>query len=461
MPDPMDFYKKAYTLEEIDNAVRFDVPINADHPFYTDFSKVRGDFEDRLVYRSLNLRKRDGKHTFNAKANPFNKQALFLAGMRGSGKTSELAKYVKNLHHSDAFFCVVCNLDSAENGLDLNDMEYMDILIFQTERLIQELKENEIIIDNGILEQLQSWFQERVNEVNKIIKTQGGIEVALKTGTPKGFSFFSFLDITAKLKANITGSKQNAQKIREVFRNNFSDFAGKFNIFTESVNTKLREEGLGQEVLFIVDGLEKTASTDIRKKIIIDDNERFKQIKTYTIFTLPIELMNRTRKLYAQGNHVISFPFVKLQKRDGSIIDEAVEKFTEFVYKRIDQNLFDSSETVRTAILYSGGSPRELLRILEFASILTDEGSVKIDFHSLEKALDKLAGQASQHLTEEDIEILRKLRKANEKAEEVLFDEGFQRLMEDMIVLEYNDGNYRRVHPLIERSKRYKQYVIN
>ncbi|MDZ7876204.1 MAG: hypothetical protein U5L45_00960 [Saprospiraceae bacterium] len=47
--------------------------------------------------------------------------------MRGSGKTSELEKIAQKLHNKDCFFCVTCNLDE---GHDKNDLEYMDILIF-------------------------------------------------------------------------------------------------------------------------------------------------------------------------------------------------------------------------------------------------------------------------------------------------------------------------------------------
>ena len=127
-------YKKASQLIEVDNAVRFDVPLTPGHEFYTDFSDVRGDFEDRMIYKTLNVHPKN--FTFNTTINRENKVVLFLAGMRGSGKTSELSKIAQKLHHKDCFFCVTCNLD---DGLDLNDMEYMDILIFQLERLFEEI----------------------------------------------------------------------------------------------------------------------------------------------------------------------------------------------------------------------------------------------------------------------------------------------------------------------------------
>ena len=446
----LKFYKKATSIDEIDNAVRLNVPVTPEHEFYTDFSDVRGDFEDRMVYQSLNVHPKT--FVFNREINQNNKVILFLAGMRGSGKTSELAKIANKLNNKDCFFCVTCNLD---DGLDLNDMEYMDILIFQIERLFQELDARDIDIDKDIIDDLQKWFGQRVEEVNKSIKSEGGFQVDIDAKTP---SFFSFLSITAKLKANLTGSKENSDKIRTVFRNNFTDFSLKFNSFVEAVNMQLRRKNIAKEVIFIVDGLEKAFTASTRRRIIIEESNRIRQIKVHTIFTLPIELLSEEQVLGAFST-VISFPFVKLKEKDETIIEKAILRFEEFIYKRIDASLFDSNETVRKAILYGGGSPRELLRILEYANMYSDEDSDKIYLADLEKGIKKLASKTAHYLTADDLAKLKTLKEANEKGDSLPFGEDWQRLLENLIVFEYNDGTYKRVNPIVEESALYKQYV--
>ena len=450
MNNNLNLYKKANTLAEVDNAVRMDVPITPDHEFYTDFSDVRGDFEDRMIYKNLNVHPK--KFVFNIENNQGNKVVLFLAGMRGSGKTSELAKIAKKLHNKDCFFCVTCNLDE---GLDLNDMEYMDILIFQLERLFEQVSKIDLSLDDDIISSLYAWFGERVKEVNKSIKKEGGFEVEIKAETP---SLFSFLGITAKLKANLSGSKENADKIRTVFKNNFTEFAYKFNEFIEHVNMILRKKGIAQELLFIVDGLEKTATLDIRKKVVDEIADRIRKVKVNTIFTLPIELMPQRNRL--QGfSEPISFPFVKILEKNGTVVEEAIRRFQDFVYRRIDASLFDSPETVRKAILYGGGSPRELLRVLEYANMYADEDDNKIYLKDLDKGIKKLAAQTAQYVTSKDLDKLKILKKANEEGREIPFDEGWQDLLEKLIILEYNDGSYKRVNPVVEASPLYKQYV--
>jgi len=445
-----DFYKKAFKLVEVDTAVRFDVPIGSDHEFFTDFSDVRGDFEDRMIYKALKVN--PSTFVYNQEANKGNKTLLFLAGMRGSGKTSELAKIAQKLNHKDGYFCVTCNLD---DGLDLNDMEYMDIVIFQLERLFEELERVKLEIDIPIIASLQKWFSERVKEVNKAIKKEDGFEVEITVGTP---SFLSFLGITAKVKSNLLGSKENAQKIRTVFKNNFSDFARQFNLFVEEVNVKLRQTKTAKELLFVVDGIEKAASLDIRKKIILEESNRIRQINANTIFTLPIELMPEGRKLISFST-VVSFPFVKIREKNGDIVEKAVERFMQFTYKRIDEKLFDSPETVRKAILMGGGSPREYLRILQYAYMFADDDAEVITMNELEKGIRKLAAETSQYVSTSDLEKLKTLEQSNKEGKVMPFDDDLQDLLEKLIILEYNDGTYKRVNPIVEESQLYKQNV--
>jgi hypothetical protein len=424
--------------------------VGPDHEFYTDFSEVRGEFEDKLIYRSLNVSK-DFK--FNAALNQSNKTILFLAGMRGAGKTSELEKIAQKLNNKDCFFCVTCNLDL---GLDLNDMEYMDILIYQLERLFIKLEREDIRPDEDIMGSLQQWFSERVKEVNKAIKNESGFEIELTAGTP---SIFSFLGLTTKLKNNLQGSKENAQKIRTVFKNNFTDFAKKINEFFEWINQMLRANSKGQELLFIIDGLEKTATLDIRKKIILEESNRIRQIKANTIFTLPIELMPEKRRMEVNNNMVISFPFVKIKEKNGDVVQKAIEKFKEFVFKRIDRSLFENENTVTEAIMFSGGSPRELLRILQYAYIHMDDISATIHIDDINKAITKLAAQTAQYVSLKDLEKLKQLKDDNALGKSIPYDDDCQALLEKLIILEYNDGNYKRVNPIVEASQLYKQYV--
>ena len=442
--------KKATTLEEVDSAVQFNVPVGPDDPFFTDFSQVRGDFEEKVVYKSLNVNPKT--FTFNRNANLANKTLLFLAGMRGSGKTSELEKYAKNLENPNCFFVVTCNIDQE---LDMNDLEYMDILILQLEKLVEKADRHGIQLDETVIASMQEWFSQAVEEINSTIKDEAGLEVGVKgdIGLPVILSIFS------RLRAGITGTNERATKIRSTFKNRFSDFAFEFNEFIEEVNRSLRSHTIAQEILFIVDGLEKTFSAEVRKKIILDEAVRMQQIKVNTIFTLPIELIPFSQKIKMHSK-VVSFPFVKVYDRQNNLIEVAVKKFEEFIYKRIDPDLFDNSSTVREAIRFGGGSPRELLRLLEYANLYADDEQGIISRAAVDQAIRKLANETSQYLTKEEIAKLKELREGNQQGTQTPFDDVMLGLLEKLIVMEYNDGTYKRVNPLVEVSALYQQHVV-
>ena len=448
--------RKATSLAEIDQAVKFNEPVGPDHAFYTDFSQVRGDYQEKIIYKILNVHKIKGDFQFNYKLDSADKKLLFLGGMRGSGKTSELAKYSKNFHKPSCFFVVTCNIDRA---LDMNDVEYMDILIFQLERLTEMLSEENIPVDEGIVERMQRWFSTRQQEIKTSVKGEAGFALGVEASSPPLLS--TILKIFGNLKVGMQGSKERATSIRTSLKNRFPDFADLFNQYIEEANLAIRKAQKGQEILFIVDGLEKTMSTEMRRKIVIEESNRLSQIRAYTIFTLPIELM-KDRQNISQFSTVESFPFVKIVERDGEKVQKAFETFRQFIDKRIELSLFESDEVIEKAIHYGGGSPRELLRILETAGFFADEEKGVIDMESINQALKRLANQTAQYLTKDKLEKLREIQDNNKSGLETPFDPTLiAEMLEDIILMEYNDGSYKRVNPIVELASIYKQYVIN
>ncbi len=439
--------RKAIKFNEINQAVNFDEPIGPDHAFFTDFSMVRGDFEEQIVYANLNVDIDGDSLTFDPALNGLNKVTFFLGGMRGSGKTTELQKYAKKLQHTDCFFCVVCNIDEE---LDLNNLEYMDIMVFQLEKLTQALREKDIRIDEGAMKSLERWFQDTVEEVNRSITGEAGIEI----GAEAKLGFWSILNIFGSLKAGMKGSVERASSVRSTLKNRFDDFANQFNLYIEEANVAIRKENLGKEILFIVDGLEKTMTSETRRKIIMDETNRIHKVEAYTLFTLPIELMKEREKL-KQNFFVESFPFVKLLEKNGQQRIDALEQFKEFVFKRIDKSLFDSDATIEKAIHYGGGSPRELLRILKTATIFADRAKGKIDIAALDKALQRMANQTALYIEPAQWEKIAQVAKNQTAA----FDQTVQDLLERNLLMEYNDGNYKRPNPLLELSEAYRHYV--
>jgi hypothetical protein len=245
-----------------------------------------------------------------------------------------------------------------------------------------------------------------------------------------------------------------------VLKNNFIRFADLFNQFIEEANIALRNEDKAKEILFIVDGLEKTMSAETRRKIIVEEQNRIEKIKAFTIFTLPIELM-AVRENLSRFAQVAVFPFIKLTDAEGNKIDEAFAKFKEFILKRADSSLFENETVIDDLITYSGGSPRQLLMLLQNTYAYAGDDETKITNEVLDKVLDKKANEKAATLTAEMIGKLKEIKQDSESGKITPYDAIMQNLLEDEYVMEYNSGTLKRVNPLLELSKLYKQDVTN
>lgn len=450
--------RKATHADEIDQALRLNEPVGPDHEFYTNFTGLRGEFEERVVYKALNVKVLDNQFTYNAEVNSGNKSLVFLGGMRGTGKTSELFRYERNLHNPECFFVIFCRLDE---DLNLNDMEYMDVLILQLEKLTAKLQENGIEANKGALESMYKWFDEQTKEYRNTF--EGKAELSAGAGLKKEGLLSKLLGLFAEVKASVTAGTERSTSVRRVLKNNFTPFKDKFNEFVEEATLAVRAAGKGRDILFIIDGLEKTLTADIRKRLVIDESNKIRQIKANTLFILPVELMKERQQLRQLTEFVTAFPNIKIQDRKGKDQKESLEKLLEFVYKRIDSSLFadnDQDQLVCEVIRFSGGNPRELLRILSYANFVMDEQLGKIDRNALQRGLKKLANETTEYLTPEDLAKLIELHENNQKNLQTPYDPIMDKLIEDVIIYEYNDGTFKRVNPVVELSEIYQQRVI-
>ncbi len=449
--------RKAIQFDEIDQALRLNEPVGPDHEFHTDFSGMRGEFEEKVIYRSLNVSTAGGKFSYNHVKNANNKSLVFLGGMRGTGKTSELLGYAQKLSLPDCFFVVYCSLDI---DLNLSDMEYMDILILQLEKLTKRLHEEKIKVNQGALKSLGKWFEEQITEINRGIKGEASLEIG--AGLEKEGIWAKLLGIFAELKASVNASTERTTSVRSVLKKNFVPFKHKFNEFVAESALAIRKAKKGKDILFVVDGLEKTLTPDIRRKIVIEESSRIRLIEANTIFVLPIELMKERQTLRQLTEFVCSFPNIKTRHRNGEELSAAINKMVEFIYRRIDPSLFDDNADdglVKKMVHFSGGNPRELLRIVAYANYFADEEKGKIDRAAFNKGIQKLARETTAYLTVKDFAKLKELKGNNDKMLITPYDETIDRLLEQVIIYEYNDGTNKLVNPIVELSEIYQHYV--
>jgi len=426
--------KKANNFYEILNAVEFNNPIDETNDFFTDFSGLRKGFNENKIFKMLNI------NPSTKECNTLTShQRVFLSGHRGTGKTTELLKLRNEINKTNCFLTIFCDVSNEE--LDVNNIDFVDIVIFMLEQLVKELKEKNITISEKNITSFYDWYSQRIVEINNKTDASATIETeaSVSIGIPALFKLLT------KTKAKLSASQDTKDTIRRVFTNKFSDFSIKFNEFILNVKETLKQEKGIKDLLFIIDGFEKIGTLEDRKKILIDNSNKFVEIKTNMIIALPIELFSKVATL-SNFSTPISFPLITLESA-------GKEKFKEFIYKRIDENLFKDISTVEEIIKYGAGSPRETLKIIEEAYIATENEI--IDKESVINAKNKMSNEIVNYLTKEELDVLKELNTNGT----ISYSDTLASLLVKKVILEYGDGSIKKINPIILENETYEKLI--
>jgi hypothetical protein len=121
----------------------------------------------------------------------------------------------------------------------------------------------------------------------------------------------------------------------------------------------------------------------------------------------------------------------------------------EILLRRADPSIFASAAEIERLVASSGGHPRELLRLLKLCCEVAD---TKIDAAAVDEAVRLLASDYRRFLEPEDYGVL---AKADHDDAHLGNDARTRRLLYNLALLEYNDGSWRRSHPVVRTLEGY------
>ena len=439
-------YQPPSQLPQILNSIEFEEALSANDPRYVPTQAARGSQKtlDRLS-KKFGLWLKDGQFF-----PPMQKHALFF-GHTGSGKTTELRRYALEFGKPGRFFVVEVNI---HEQLDRNNLEFADTLMAMARSLLKELsgilEKRKLRLPNDALKALEDWFAERVSSMDEV--KDFALEAKTTAGADVGIPYLLKLSalFTTAFKSNVTYK----ESLRKVIRNSFTQFAEAFNALLEQVEASLKAKGVAQRVLFIIDGTDKLRGEDTRR-FFVEDAELLLAINSLVIYTAPLVLKyegNLTNKLDAD----VMLPMIKLFDAEGQRHEEGWKTLRDLLLKRADRQVFESDIAIDRLVENSGGHPRELLRLLKLCCEFAEEDS--IEEASVSLAIKQLASEYRRFLEPEDYQLLAKLDTNTVHAGN---DERTRKLLYNLALLEYNDGSWRRSHPVIRTLEGYRIALDN
>ncbi|HLP44429.1 MAG TPA: hypothetical protein VK186_28265 [Candidatus Deferrimicrobium sp.] len=426
---------------EVNAKLNFDLPLDENDPRYVDTEKGRGKFSFNEMYRTLGID--SNKNEFRAATN---KSYNLFCGHRGCGKTTELRRLAKELNKDNLFFVVF--LDSMEE-LNLKNLFYPDLLLALAKKLLEKLSNADVKIDNALLDNLSDWFMEKISKTEKLNAFEAEVKAQVKMET--GIPFFAtlFAAMTTKIKNNATYKEE----IREVVKNSFSEFADGFNNLIATSEKAVEKAGKGKKILFIIDGTDRLEKKD-SERFFIEEVYQLQQIVAHFIYCAPIHLLYEGNQVQQLFNSFI-LPMIKIYPEQGSMakFEEGYEVLRQILYLRADKKLFESEKVVDLLIANSGGNPRDLLKLLQYAHRKSESDAEVFKMTAVDEAIHAFAMDYRKFLDKEDYEILYKIDQGEDQDGS---SDQIRRLLYNLAILEYNSG-WWRAHPIIRHLEGYKK----
>lgn len=431
MSDPPD------DILEVLASLDYETALTPDDPRYVDTAEARGSAQTpaRLALK-FGLLLRDGRFL-----PPPKKHVLFF-GHTGSGKTTELRRYCRQLEGSDRYLVIEVGVHEV---LDRNNFEYTDLLMALALALCERLEDRKVPVPRTVVTGLERWFAENVKTEEGLVEFAMTAEAGAegKAGIPLLTSLF--VKFTAAFKTNVTYK----DTLRRVVRNTYSQFADAFNAFIREAERCSEKHGVARRFLFVVDGTDKLRGED-RRRFFTEDHEQLMGIEAHVVYTAPLALKY-------EGNLVggidadLFLPLIKIAGQDGSPVEAGRAVMREMLLRRAARTLFDDEKPIEELVSSCGGHPRELLRLLKLCCEFSD--GAQITAGVVERAIGALAAEYRRFLEPEDYEHLVKIDLSSVHTGN---DERTRKLLYNLALLEYNDGAWRHSHPVVGRLDGYR-----
>ncbi len=412
-----------------------------DYQYYIDFTSVRGS----EIIRRL-------KRTIKSKANTTQPSCQLFTGHIGCGKSTELRKLQVDLEQ-EGFHVIYFE---STDYLEMSDVDITDILLAIARQVASSLKDVDIDLEPPFFIRL---FQD--------------IAEGIKSLEIKDFKFSAGL-------LEINSQAKDSQDVRTQLRR-------KLVPQTEGIFKALNEQVLGQAtnllitkgkkgLVVIVDNLDRIdnrVKEGIKRTqpeyLFIDRGDRLAELNCHVVYTIPLVLrysaeLTNLRNRFGRPQNL---PMVRVQQKDGIDDPKGISLLQQMVMARafpqvpqeelltpeLVSQVFEQTETSSISKTFSnneilcklcrlsGGHVRNLLRILY--ACLRDEDP-PVSEACLNRIIQEYQDDLFNGIEPDDWNLLYQV--AQDK--KVSGEEKYQRLVQNLWVLEYQDDQGKSWHDI-------------
>ncbi|KQV94894.1 hypothetical protein ASC91_26865 [Pelomonas sp. Root1237] len=432
-------YQPPTNILQVLQKIEYEEALEAGDPRYVETRQARG---SELTFSRLS-RKFGWDADHDVFFAPNDKHVLFF-GHIGSGKTTELRRYARQLNNSKRYYVVEVDVLAK---LDRNNLQYTEALMAMAEALLEKMSADGFSLSEDELRPVRDWFASSVQINTSSRELSAEVKAGLQAGGGIPGLAKLFAGFTAAFK---TGASQKNEWRQEI-RNRFTTLATAFSNLIRSAEAKLNALGRAERVLFIIDGTDKMRGDDTIQ-FFVQDAEQLLAIQTLALYTAPLHLKYDGR-LGGKLDAELVLPMMKLYERDRSRCEAGWSALTSLLLLRADRSLFAADADIEELVRHCGGHPRELLRLLRLCCEMAAD---KIDASVVARAIAQLAADYRYFLKPADYALLAEVDSTPQQGGN---DELAQALLHRLALMQYNDGSWRYSHPVVRTLEGYKLAV--
>jgi hypothetical protein len=363
---------------------------------------------------------------------------LLFTGLPGSGKSTELKRLASRLAEKKRANLLVAVVDG-DGSLDLtNPIDVPDVIaaiLFAAEATVlrAEGRDPESAMDEGYFKRLWGWLTRTEVELTKA-------EYTIPSGP--------------KLVAEMRSRPGLRNRVRATIASHLSSFLSEARKELELLEGRAQKCGFSGLVV-IFDSLEKLRGTTQNWDDVLSSAEKifgggapYLRLPVHVLYTIPTALINR------RFEHVLFIPMIKLANRDGSAYQPGMKAARELVRRRVPDDVLaevlgpEVESRVSELIRWSGGYPREIVRLLQsalaFEALPLSQQDFQRIFNELKDAYRKVVpadafGWLARVATEQYFTVL------DDKHRQI----ADQMLLNNAVLRYVNDSDWFDLHPAV------------
>ncbi|MBI3076337.1 MAG: hypothetical protein HYY85_05000 [Deltaproteobacteria bacterium] len=403
-------------------------------PYYVDCSPVRGGASIEQLERFLVGSQRPTHQ--------------LLSGHRGCGKTSEIYQLRKRLEGGDAGRRYRTIYLDADAELDTNDVTLVDLVLVIIKRIREETEQITF-----------SWTQWK-HLWSELLQVLERSDIESKQELNLGIVKWSWA-----IKSN-PEARAGIRKAYEPWVSRLLELA---NDYLVEVRRATQQQGYG-DVVLIIDSLDRIVLKEQDREtgktnhdaLFVDRASQIKALDVHMLITLPISMcytsINAPQLGTLYDNEPVIIPMIKTWDRKSGKDDRGLDILGEILGRRLDlDRIFDERETWLTACRESGGSVRDLFRIVIQAAL--QRKGERLTRQDIEAGLASIVNTYDRLTWGPFLPIFVHVSKEHQFPDDVDVTLKRQALY-NLFVLEYQDQNgtpWFDLHPFVRRARAVKQ----